>query len=41
MPGKGTYHRVRLGPFKSLDKAKAFALKFEKKEKVSTYIPID
>ena len=39
VPGKGTYHRVRLGPFASLDEAKAFALKFEKKEKVSTYIP--
>ena len=41
VPGKGTYHRVRLGPFASLNEAKAFALKFEKKEKVSTYIPID
>lgn len=41
VPGKGTYHRVRLGPFASLDEAKAFALKFEKKEKVSTYIPAD
>jgi len=41
VPGKGTYHRVRLGPFSSLDEAKAFALKFEKKEKVSTYIPAD
>lgn len=41
IPGKGTYHRVRLGPFASLDEAKAFALKFEKKEKVSTYIPAD
>lgn len=39
VPGKGTYHRVRLGPFASLDEAKAFALKFEKKEKGSTYIP--
>ena len=41
VPGKGTYHRVRLGPFASLDEAKAFALKFEKKEKVSTYIPVN
>ena len=41
IPGKGIYHRVRLGPFSSLDKAKNFALKFEKKEKVSTFIPID
>ena len=41
VPGKGTYHRVRLGPFASLEKAKAFAAKFEKKEKVSTYIPSD
>ncbi len=41
VPGKGTYHRVRLGPFASLEEAKAFALKFEKKEKVSTYIPLD
>ncbi|MDH3973609.1 MAG: SPOR domain-containing protein [Deltaproteobacteria bacterium] len=41
IPGKGTYHRVRLGPFGSLAKAKSFALKFEKKEKASTFIPID
>lgn len=41
IPGKGTYHRVRLGPFNSLSKAKSFALGFEKKEKVSTFIPID
>jgi len=41
IPGKGIYHRVRLGPFNSLGKAKSFALKFEKKEKVSTFIPID
>ena len=41
VPGKGTYHRVRIGPFAALDEAKAFALKFEKKEKVSTYIPAD
>lgn len=41
IPGKGTYHRVRLGPFSSISKAKSFALKFEKREKVSTFIPVD
>ncbi len=41
VPGKGTYHRVRIGPFASLKEAKTFAAKFEKKEKVSTYIPAD
>jgi cell division septation protein DedD len=41
VPGKGTYHRVRLGPFNSLEEAKSFAIKFEKKENVSTYIPAD
>ena len=39
--GKGIYHRIRLGPFGTLDKAKAFALSFEKKEKVPTFIPMD
>lgn len=39
--GKGTWHRVRLGPFDDLDKAKSFAIDFEKKEKIKTYIPMN
>lgn len=38
IPGKGAWHRVRLGPFNSVDKAKALALKVEKKEKTSTFV---
>lgn len=38
IPGKGTWHRVRLGPFATLDNAKAQALKVEKKEKISTFV---
>ena len=41
IPNKGTYHRVRLGPFTSLKKAKSFAAKLEKKENISTYIAKD
>ena len=36
---KGLWYRVHLGPFGTLDKAKAFSLDFEKKEKVKTFIP--
>ena len=38
IPGKGAWYRVRLGPFNSVDKAKALALKVEKKEKTSTFV---
>ncbi len=41
IPGKGIYYRVRIGPFKRLDRAKAFALAFEKKEKSPTFIAQD
>ena len=41
IPGKGTYYRVRIGPFNRLDRAKAFALAFEKKEKAATFIAQD
>ncbi len=38
IPDKGVWHRVRIGPFKKLEEAKSFSLKFEKKEKISTFI---
>ena len=38
IPGKGRWHRVRLGPFSTVDKAKELALKVEKKEKISTFV---
>lgn len=38
LPDKGVWHRVRIGPFKKLEEAKSFSLKFEKKEKISTFI---
>lgn len=38
IPGKGAWHRVRLGPFESLDEAKALALEVEKREKISTFV---
>jgi len=38
IPDKGTWHRVRIGPFKELKEAKSFSLEFEKKERISTFI---
>ena len=38
IPGKGIWHRVRLGPYKDSSDAKAAALKYEKNEKVSTFV---
>lgn len=35
---KGTWHRVRIGRFQSLQEARQFALTFEKKEKIKTII---
>jgi cell division septation protein DedD len=35
---KGTWHRVRIGRFQSLQEARQFALRFEKKEKIKTII---
>jgi cell division protein FtsN len=35
---KGTWHRVRIGRFQSLQEARQFALSFEKKEKIKTII---
>ncbi len=35
---KGTWHRVRIGRFQSLQEAQQFALAFEKKEKIKTII---
>ena len=41
IPGKGIFYRVGMGPFKDINKAKAFSRKFEKKEKASTFISIN
>ena len=41
IPGKGIWHRVRLGPFETLDEAKSFAIEFERKENIKTYIPMN
>ncbi len=38
IPGKGTWHRVRLGPYDTSDQAKAASLDFMKKEKVTTFV---
>lgn len=38
IPGKGAWHRVRLGPFDSAQDAKTLALQVEKKEKTSTFV---
>lgn len=38
IPGKGTWFRVRIGPFDSVDTAKSLAFKVEKKEKTSTFV---
>jgi hypothetical protein len=35
---KGTWHRVRIGRFQSLQEARQFALAFEKKERIKTII---
>jgi cell division septation protein DedD len=35
---RGTWHRVRIGRFQSLQEARQFALSFEKKEKIKTII---
>ena len=35
---KGTWHRVRVGHFQTLQEAREFALAFEKKEKIKTII---
>ncbi|MBE9536408.1 MAG: SPOR domain-containing protein [Proteobacteria bacterium] len=38
IPGKGTWYRVRLGPYKDSADAKTVALKYEKSEKSTTFI---
>jgi cell division protein FtsN len=38
IPGKGTWYRVRLGPYRDSADAKSVALKYEKKEKSTTFV---
>lgn len=41
IPHKGTWYRVRIGPFENIDKAKTAASGIEKKEKIRTLITKD
>ena len=36
--GRGTFHRVRIGPFKTMMEAEAYRSKFEQDEQMNTYI---
>jgi DedD protein len=38
VPGRGLWHRVRIGPFKNKYEADQYRLKFEKAERVSPYV---
>ena len=38
IPGKGTWYRVRLGPYKDSARAKSVALKYEKSEKSTVFV---
>ena len=38
VPGRGTWYRVRIGPFASLGEAKAYRAKFEEKERMTPFL---
>ena len=38
VPGRGTWYRVRIGPFASLSEAKSYRSKFEEKERMTPFL---
>lgn len=38
VPGRGTWYRVRIGPFASLGEAKSYRAKFEEKERMTPFL---